>query len=1734
MNSQQTRPLNHHFSFPAFVCGIILALCSAAATGHAQEENPTRGFYPGGSFALSDIETINTINGNLNLNVPVGALPPGRTGLTARISLTYNSKLWDAFPEQFPNCVGQLVTQNFISQSSQGGWRYSFQYEPELLVRSDGAYRIQIIFPDGSIRVLRPQGFTGPDDPTGYYFANYTNMTWYTSDGSYFRVSFGSGTTFQNTPWTIYFPDGSRVTGGNAPQRIYDRNNNYVEFQSITWNTHPATKIVDQLNRYLIIEYASIPFDPVQVYDYIYLWGVGGQQVTWTVKWKTVQVNKTYQTTNNACDTDSLGDYLIVVDQITLPSQAGSLTYTFGYNVPNYPPGAPSATYGYGEINSIILPTGAQATYTYSRDGQNNLVWREVLRNRANGKTLSYQREYDGSSTQAIETRSYGAGANSSSVTGPDGGVSSEYFYPLVGGTLWQRGLSYKSERPDGTVIERIWQTNAPYGASSINPYVKTEFTSVKDAAGALVKTAIKDFNYDKNGNVTQVAEYDWVAYSSVPRDGNGKPAGIPPGLTPARVTVNTWYSPTPDASDTTTDDPDVYHKTTSPNLRNAIESSETRSNLSAGSVLSRAEFSYDNNLTTGNLIEQKNWDSTKGAITRPLTSGNSISVTHHYVSYGNRDWTKDAKNNQTLFTYDANSLYVIKTETAYGTSVQRRVDAVYDFNTGLVTSATDYDNNVTAQTTYDALGRPTIVKEAVGTANERWTRTEYYDQARRVVVRAALNATDDQTLVTVQHYDQMGRIRLSRQLENPNDDITNETLGIKVQTRYFAGDATYPNGYQVASNPYRAATSSAASSEGTMGWTRTKSDQGGRVIETRTFGASLPQPWGTNSTGTGVVTTEYDGEFTKVTDQANKVRRSMVDGLGRLARVDEPDSGGNLGSKTLPVQPTSYTYNALGNLTQVSQGAQTRTFNYSSLSRLTSATIPEHGATANGITTYAYDNNGNLTSKTDARSVTTTITYDALNRPVTKTYAGGVATPQVNYYYDQQTLPTGAPSYNRGFARGRLVAVTYGGGSAGDYYGYDELGRVNIKYQRINTTNYQISASYNKAGGMTGETYPSGRTVTYNYHGEAAFPASAQKPAGHLAKFSGYLGDGLQRTYASVTQYNPAGQKERESYGIDANGMTTPLYLKLHYNRRLQMVDLRLGDVNDEWNYNRGALIFYYGTNAIANWNPFLDDTDNNGNVRRQVNYVPRTGASDVIPQLDDYAYDSLNRIGSLAEWQLNESGTWVQNVVTQNFSYDRYGNRCVTGATGGVSNYCPTYNTANNRISGLTYDAAGNITFDAATGGTMTYDAENRMVTATSGGGGTYAYDGEGKRVKRTLAGGQEWWYVYGIGGELLAEYLASSPTTVKKEYGHRGGQLLVVWDGDKSGNEQLKWLVQDHLGSTRMEADKSGSLAGMRRHDYAPFGEEVYAGIRQSGGGGQYGYEPPQSNVRQRFGSKERDGETGLDYFLARYYSSIQGRFTSLDPVVISNQQIVNPQFWNLYGYVANNSLNAIDPTGMITVRLGEHSNAEIDKELEKIKADLSKENLSDKKKKDLTEKAERLRLEREGNRIVGDMIAQLNSIGEGQGLSLKDFSITTDPKNDIPQNVHEKGTGGDLSTAYMFVVEGYSKQIYINTSSDQYKLLMGAFKALPRWLEGIKAPSLTGGGVVEIGNVDYWDASKYGATAARHEKAHRDGEVQSEARAYQLQKQVLEKFGPGAFHNKAFYDYNLQRVTNNSKQ
>ena len=159
--------------------------------------------------------------------------------------------------------------------------------------------------------------------------------------------------------------------------------------------------------------------------------------------------------------------------------------------------------------------------------------------------------------------------------------------------------------------------------------------------------------------------------------------------------------------------------------------------------------------------------------------------------------------------------------------------------------------------------------------------------------------------------------------------------------------------------------------------------------------------------------------------------------------------------------------------------------------------------------------------------------------------------------------------------------------------------------------------------------------------------------------------------------------------------------------------------------------------------------------------------------------------------------------------------------------------------------------------------------------------------------IMGGVATNYVYDAQGELAAEYAPNPATT--------GTQYLMV----------------DHLGSTRLVTNGTGTVVS--RYDYLPFGEEIYAGV--GGRTTAQGYQTAPDPLNPKFTGKERDVETGLDFFEKRYFSSAQGRFTSPDPLVVFNLKkdefqdyLSNPQHWNKYAYGLNNPLKFVDSTGL----------------------------------------------------------------------------------------------------------------------------------------------------------------------------------------------------------------------------
>jgi len=701
-----------------------------------------------------------------------------------------------------------------------------------------------------------------------------------------------------------------------------------------------------------------------------------------------------------------------------------------------------------------------------------------------------------------------------------------------------------------------------------------------------------------------------------------------------------------------------------------------------------------------------------------------------------------------------------------------------------------------------------------VGTAAASQTTFSYDDVNRIVTTTSDLSTYNDNGLVSKVLYDTLGR--------------TGETRGYEGGTNYVSTQTQYDalGRASKTSNPSRPWQSESAV------WTTARFDALGRVISVTTPDSAA-------------VSTAYSGNTVTATDQAGKKRKSVTDGLGRLKEVYEDPTG--------PLNYlTGYSYDVLDNLTIVSQEAQTRTFVYDSLSRLTSATNPE-----SGMVTYGYDNNGNLTSKLDALSITTTFVYDVLNRVTSKSYNDSPQTPPVSYFYDAQSLPSGAPSFDRGSATGRLVAVTYGSGSsAGTYRGYDALGQVVRQYQRTDSVNYLVEATYNRASGMASETYPSvpgagdRRTVTYT-----------PDAAGRLASLS-----------SSATTYAPAASVSSIAYaahnGLSSETYGSSLVHAVTYNTRLQPNEIKLGTSGAPTSIV--SITYSYGTTA------------NNGNV------LSTSYAGGGLSYTQTFGYDELNRLSTS-----QEGASWSQSN-----SYDRYGNRSIVG--GGLS-----FTASNNRITGGSYDAAGNLLNDGAHA--YTYDAENKISKVDNV--AAYVYDGEGQRVRKLV--NENLRFMYDMGGQQIAEFDGATGA-LKKEYIYSASGLVATIEPTAVNSNGTRYTTSDHLGSPRVVTNSSAGVAS--RHDFMPFGEELYNGGRTVGMG--YG---AADGLRQKFTSKERDNETGLDFFEARYYASVHGRFTSPD-APFADQSAEDPQSWNLYSYVRNNPLVMVDPTG----RFGDYYN------------------------------------------------------------------------------------------------------------------------------------------------------------------------------------------------------------------
>lgn len=699
-----------------------------------------------------------------------------------------------------------------------------------------------------------------------------------------------------------------------------------------------------------------------------------------------------------------------------------------------------------------------------------------------------------------------------------------------------------------------------------------------------------------------------------------------------------------------------------------------------------------------------------------------------------------------------------------HGSASAFTMTSVFDFGTGHVTSATDANNQIINLDYNDPLDR---IKAIIRPAGGGRTDYEYGDTVGNLYLRTRMDLDSSRKTDTYQFFDGFGRTTESRLMENGGQYVSTKQVPFTILQDPDNG--AWLKVTQV-SNPFRPTLEQPV-------WTTSFVDGLGRPIKVRT-------------PDNAIVRTSYSGNAVTVTDQAGRQRRSLTDSIGRIVRIDEPDKDtGDLGSVATPVQATYYDYDLLGNLLHVTQGTQPqRSFSYDSLSRLVTAFNPESGTVS-----YQYDVNGNLKQKTDARSITIFYEYDKLNRNISINYSnttiGSPDSPDIEIFYDGAIKGKGR--WWKSYAGGNETVGNNVDATSIDEY--DALGRPLTETQRFklngtwSTNTYQVTRQYNLAGSVILQNYPSGHSVAYNYDDAGRLGDNGQNLA-----FTGTLGDGTLRTYSRGITYAPAGQLNQEQFGTN-----TAVYNKLNYNSRLQLAEILVSTTGGDTSWNRGKILNQHSLQCEG---VTCNATDNNGNLRKQEVDIPNDQGALAASWSQQYDYDQLNRLKRVHEYTGNSALDWQQE-----FDYDRWGNRMInaTNTWIGTSSNPPSallnetqFDTGNlastNRLYApgdlaladnqrrMRYDAAGNLIFDSYLGaGDRVYDAADHMTQAWGGNNQWqyYTYNANGQRTRRKIDN-QETWQIYGMDGELVAEYPANgASTSPQKEYGYRNGQLLIT---------------------------------------------------------------------------------------------------------------------------------------------------------------------------------------------------------------------------------------------------------------------------------------------------------------------------------------------------------------------
>jgi RHS repeat-associated protein len=627
---------------------------------------------------------------------------------------------------------------------------------------------------------------------------------------------------------------------------------------------------------------------------------------------------------------------------------------------------------------------------------------------------------------------------------------------------------------------------------------------------------------------------------------------------------------------------------------------------------------------------------------------------------------------------------------------------------------------------------------------------------------------------------------------------------------------------------------------------------------------------------------------------------RSTVsyDGAGRPLSVTAADGG-----------DVSYTYAQNDVLTAVGpapsgENLKIHNFEYDVLGRLKSvceATAsgsngcgsqtapPAYGA----LTSYGYDALGDLLSVNQSGQLRS-YTYDGLGRLLTET---NPENGQVTYVYD-------AADHNLSYPGDLVERID---AASKTYFFHDGLHRLTDAGDGWD--NYPVCRRYhydaatvngvqmaNAAGRLaeiaTDNCYGTQYTdegFSYSPRGEINdFYQSTPHSGGYYHIGSTYWDNGLLHTISgipglpTITYGADAGGRP---YSVSASSGQNPIS-SATYNAAGQLIGMTFGSGDtDSFDYYQQAGRFkQYKYNVGTGPQTVKGDLtwNQNGSLQQLAITDPLNTQAQ---QTCSYTYDDWGRVFTVncpSGWQ------WWQQ-----FNYDTWGNISKQGNSAWLVNY--TYNPNTNQyvtagMGGITYDLQGNLTNDTLH--TYSWDPNwgNPSVIDTQ----NLVSDALGRMVENSTSGQQ---FLYFPGGNRPLAAM-NGQTLVQGMVPLLGGATAMYTPSS------LSYIHADWLGSGRLVTD-SATRTMISDSAYAPFGEQ-YAGVGSS---------------LYNFTGMQQWTVPGIDDFLFRRYSPVQGRWISPDPAGSAAVDITNPQTWNRYAYVGDNPLSSIDPLGLeCTVVIG----------------------------------------------------------------------------------------------------------------------------------------------------------------------------------------------------------------------